>query len=94
MKTVPGEKGAWLIHDPSKCAGSRCVFHNPSEHHMRSWRIRVRASTLVERLCPEHGVGHPDPDSLAYFNSRGWRGFEVHGCCGCCSKGPKLEAVK
>jgi hypothetical protein len=39
----------------------------------------------MERLCPEHGVGHPDPDDAA-FNVRMGRAYlNVHGCCGCCT---------
>jgi hypothetical protein len=40
---------------------------------------------VMERLCPEHGVGHPDPDDAA-FNIRMGRDYlNVHGCCGCCA---------
>jgi len=75
-------------HDPKACAGQACCIHNPSEHHMREWPLELRASTLMERICP-HGIGHPDPDSLAYFNRIGEDDFGVHGCDGCCSKDPK-----
>lgn len=45
-----------------------------------------RADTgVMERLCP-HGVGHPDPDSLRYFERHDIHGFGVHGCDGCCAK--------
>lgn len=51
------------------------------------WAIQQirRASGLVEDIC-EHGVGHPNKDSLAEMESNGYHGFEVHGCCGCCCK--------
>lgn len=39
---------------------------------------------LAERVC-RHGIGHPDPDSLAYLESRGVEGMGVHGCDGCCT---------
>lgn len=73
------------VHDRSACRGQRCVFHNPTRHGMESWRVVMRETSLVERICPTHGVGHPDPDSLDYFK----RYFAnsvmgVHGCCGCC----------
>jgi hypothetical protein len=45
----------------------------------------LRESGLVERLCV-HGVGHPDPDSVAYFDRHEVRGIDVHGCDGCCTK--------
>lgn len=38
---------------------------------------------LMERICPARGVGHPDPDDLAWRVSQGYGGG-VHGCCGCC----------
>lgn len=75
------------IHDPGECAGRPCVFHAPSDHHMRDWPmvVRVDKHAIVERTC-EHGVGHPDPDSLAYYKSigQGWLG--IHGCDGCCQE--------
>lgn len=67
-----------------------CVIHNQSKHHMRGWPITLRLDrnfALAERRC-SHGVGHPDPDSMAYIVSE--IGEEkayyeaVHGCDGCC----------
>ena len=73
-------------HDPTRCEGRPCPFHHPSGHPMVTWPLLLRAdrATLMERIC-EHGVGHPDPDSAAYWAERipkgGW--FR-HGCDGCC----------
>lgn len=39
---------------------------------------------LMERIC-EHGIGHPDFDSLPYFEERGID-MSVHGCCGVCCR--------
>jgi hypothetical protein len=64
-----------------------CPFHYPSQHSMREWPIKIRTdrNNLVERLC-EHGVGHPDPDSLAYLQAHlGVRDEGAHGCDGCCA---------
>lgn len=76
------------IHSVDKCEGTFCCIHNPSDHHMKDWPMTIRldrVGALAERRCI-HGVGHPDPDSLAYIdtligeeNSEG-----VHGCDGCC----------
>lgn len=79
-------KGAVLqnVHSASKCAGRHCVLHNPSDHHMREWPLNWRDDTkIMERLCP-HGVGHPDPDDVAYqiMVDRSWAA--IHGCDGCC----------
>ena len=73
-----------VVHPARMCAGETCCIHNPSDHHMRTWPMNWRDDTKVmERLCP-HGVGHPDPDALA-FNVRGGRDYYgVHGCDGCC----------
>lgn len=75
---------AMKTHPESKCAGRPCVIHAPSDHHMAGWPMLYRADReLMERTCP-HGVGHPDPDDLAWQVSVGrtWQG--VHGCDGCC----------
>jgi len=83
VNTGTNREARWRVHDASKCKGQRCVFHNPSEHRMSSWRMILRETGLVERACM-HGVGHPDPDSVDYFNRMGWKGYDVHGCDGCC----------
>lgn len=65
------------VHDPANCEGQACCIHHPSDHHMVTWPQNWRGDRgLMERTCPEHGVGHPDPDDL---NADG-----NHGCCGCC----------
>jgi len=54
---------------------------------MKEWPQNWRAEVGMERIC-EHGVGHPDPDSVAY--TRRTKGDDaagaqsVHGCDGCC----------
>lgn len=80
------------VHPVERCAGRPCVIHNPSDHHMRDWPLNWRADRgLMERLCPEHGVGHPDPDGLAYLVSIGDTSAGVHGCCGCCIAPPEED---
>ncbi len=72
------------VHPAGTCAGTYCVIHNPSPHHMRDWPLNFRNDlALMERICP-HGVGHPDPDSLAFQKTLGNDYKSVHGCCGCC----------
>lgn len=66
------------VHRPNTCWGETCWIHKPTEHHMRGWDVSWRSDRhMLERLCPEHGIGHPDPDQPL----DDW----VHGCCGCCS---------
>ena len=70
------------MHSSTDC--DVCPFHNPSDHHMKDWVLNLRMSGLTERVCA-HGVGHPDPDSLAWFDRiKPDHSLDVHGCDGCC----------
>lgn len=101
---VEDEHGHWDMHiqngqairthGPDCCSGNRCCLHNPSDHHMTTWTLILRddRNWLAERIC-EHGIGHPDPDSLAYIQSTGIDDPGVHGCCGCC-RPPKIEPAE
>lgn len=72
------------VHPSEACAGRACVVHHPSDHHMRGWLLNWRDDRgLMERLCP-HGIGHPDPDDLAYQLSVGRDDVGMHGCDRCC----------
>jgi hypothetical protein len=83
-------------HSRDICKIRPCFIHEPSGHRMRDWPVLFRFDkmALVERLC-EHGVGHPDPDSVHYFDvmyERTGLGryaeMGVHGCDGCCFARP------
>lgn len=81
------EPGPHLLvtHPQRSCDGEFCTIHNPSPHHMREWTLNWRGDRgLMERICPCHGVGHPDPDDIAYHERNGREGMGVHGCFGCC----------
>lgn len=84
MTSDSEEWGKWQIHAKSVCAGF-CPFHNPSNHPLKDAPIHIRGDKmmLVERIC-EHGIGHDDPDSVAYFHSKGEMWAGTHGCDGCC----------
>lgn len=88
VQIVNSEDNTYLItntHTSQQCQGQSCVLHNPSEHHMRHMPLNFRSDTaLFERTC-EHGIGHPDPDSLAYFVRVGMDHMSVHGCDRCCA---------
>ncbi len=75
-----------VVHSSDLCADDAvCAIHKPS-HHMREWPIVLRLDygwPLVERTCP-HGVGHPDPDSIAWYERGGKEFYDSHGCDGCC----------
>lgn len=68
-----------MAHAADNCIVTPCTIHAPSMHHMIEWRLIWRDDRKIfERIC-EHGVGHPDPDTI--FD----HGGGVHGCDGCCS---------
>ena len=73
----------YWVHKRVVCTGTHCAIHNPSDHHMKTWPMLVRASTLIERMCG-HRCGHPDPDSVAFFESVGKGHLSSHGCDLCC----------
>jgi hypothetical protein len=78
------------VHASDKCVGEFCTIHNNSDHHMKDWPQNWRPDRgIMERICPEHGVGHPDPDdpTIIKFAYEG-----IHGCCGCCYD-PRKEAA-
>ena len=80
------------VHDAADCSGRPCVIHAPSDHSMREfpthfrdgWGLGEIKEPHMERICP-HGVGHPDPDDLAFHLAHGRGYLSVHGCDGCCS---------
>lgn len=92
-----------VIHGISECKGENCVFHNPSDHPLNDKQTNIRfdravyvdgvpKAYLTERIC-DHGVGHPDPDSMAYLLSIGAHESEgVHGCDGCCGDKEEMNA--
>lgn len=81
-----GERPLVNIHSSSKCVGRACVIHNPSDHHMRDWKLHWRADTgLMERIDPDTGIGHPDPDDLAWHVQSGREYLGLHACDGACS---------
>ena len=72
------------VHAVKDCRGQYCVIHNPSSHHMLSWPTHWRDDrSLMERLCP-HGIGHPDPDHIAFLPAERRSIESTHGCDGCC----------
>lgn len=94
MNTVDMEKyttgtgqTVW-VHTKENCKGTHCVIHNPSEHPMKDFPTHWRSDRgIMERICP-HGVGHPDPDGLAFLatvlSPERLRIERIHGCDGCC----------
>ena len=82
------QEGDELHHHSSKqCAGEICTIHNPTDHHMRDWdqcwRLD-RSPVIIERLCPDERIGHPDPDQREFLKKIGKVSHLIHGCDGCC----------
>lgn len=87
-KYTTGTKQHILVHNKEDCKGTYCCIHNPSNHTMKDWPTHWRGDReLMERIC-KCGVGHPDPDDLAFkartFGKKFAKTEAVHGCCGCC----------
>lgn len=80
------------VHSENEeCRELGCVIHNPTDHNLRHLPLRWREAGVFdvkpshfERIC-EHGVGHPDPDSVAYHARNGRDYIAIHGCDGCCT---------
>lgn len=72
------------VHQPDQCEGDWCCIHNPSDHIMSQWPQRWRDDIkIMERICA-HGIGHPDPDDVAYRRNVGMKDLSIHGCDACC----------
>ena len=79
------------VHSKAQCKVTRkaggpknCVLHRPTIHRLTGSPQILRTSGLIEDLCI-HGVGHPNPDSVAYYRwSTGDDYWGIHGCDGCC----------
>ena len=89
---VTGTGQKIFVHDKSECSGKFCVIHNPSDHKMKNWPTHWRTDRkIMERMC-KHGVGHPDPDDLAYRKATAKKlgkdtyDTGIHGCDGCCKE--------
>ena len=100
-KYVTGTGQTVLVHDKKDCKGEYCCIHNPSNHIMKNWPTHWRDDRgLMERIC-KCGVGHPDPDDLAFkakiFGKKFAETEAIHGCCGCClikNKRSLLDFIK
>lgn len=88
---ITGTGQKLYVHRKEGCKGY-CTIHNPSNHHMKDWPTHWREDLgIFERIC-EHGVGHPDPDSLDYirnYNPMKADTLAIHSCDGCCFKEDK-----
>jgi hypothetical protein len=75
--------------ETEECRTYGCCIHNVTNHHMKSWMQNWRNDRkMMERICP-HGIGHPDPDHMSWFertHGKEAASYEgIHGCDGCCS---------
>lgn len=79
--TLVGGQVVYNVHDETRCRNQFCTIHNPSLHHMRTWR-QVWDGMDMSRMC-SHNVAHPDPDD--------WRGLCACACA-CCVWTPAKAA--
>lgn len=76
--------GTLRTHPAHLCAGEFCAVHNPSDHPLKDAPLNWRGDRgIMERIC-SHGIGHDDPDDLAYRASVGRDASGIHGCDRCC----------
>jgi len=93
---VDGAGQVVSVHARNASCDEGCCIHNPSDHVMKDFPTFWRDDRgLMERTCP-HGVGHPDPDAIAFIRKMAGDDAaateSVHGCDGCCTHGvPFLE---
>lgn len=85
--TLPNGQRMVNVHPATACEGRGCPIHHPSDHSMAGFPLYWRSDAyFMERTCP-HGIGHPDPDDLAW-RVQHWHNADevlgVHGCDGCC----------
>jgi hypothetical protein len=55
------------VHSIDECldtASWGCPIHAPSDHPMRGWEQTWSPLFGFGRVCPTHGVVHPDPDDV------------------------------
>lgn len=81
------------IHSKESCVAP-CPFHAPSDHPLKDAEIHIRwdKGALAERIC-KHGVGHDDPDAVAYMKKQGHEWAGAHGCDGCCTELKVLDEI-
>lgn len=90
-KLTDDSGAVWKVHKAEICEGQTCAIHNPSDHKMNAAKMVLRSDpfkyAMPERFC-EHGIGHPDHDSVTWYAQQGTHGMGVHGCDGCCISDP------
>jgi hypothetical protein len=88
--TLQGTNRVLSIHNAKDCSGW-CAFHRPVPAVSNDWPMHWREDRgILERICPCHGIGHPDASQMLYMRSQG-RGYEnVHGCTTTCECGPMI----
>lgn len=89
------------IHDPSDHPMRDWPLVHRTDEPMHTlefntWGTTACAVVVSERVCG-HGMGHPDPDSIAFISWRHGTGAAVtatfHGCDGCCALGWRVVPV-
>jgi len=91
-EVIETASGSLIVHKAESCKlfDFACCVHNPSDHPLATAQLNWRSDRdLMERIC-SHGIGHPDPDDIAFrrwvlAKPAEWVSAQaVHGCDGCC----------
>ena len=86
IKRMKAQEGKKISKKQQKFIDECVKLINPEDKKtIPSWAVKqvLRSSGLIEDVC-KHGVGHPNTESLIEMNKKGLKGYEVHGCDGCC----------
>lgn len=85
--SLDGEYRLTNVHpETAECHQHGCVVHSPSTWALSEAPLNWRTDRgIFERIC-EHGVGHPDIDTVDWLMRHGRGAEAAHGCCGygCC----------
>jgi hypothetical protein len=89
-RTGTGQK-LYVHQEGDYCQKLGCCIHAPSDHPLRAHPTNWRKDRcMMERIC-DHGIGHPDPDHIAYVMRTQGECDSVHGCDGCCCTGENIH---
>lgn len=78
--------GLVLTHQFHVCRDTGpCAIHDPSQHHMRHLPVFYRSDRYIVERCCAHGVHHPDPDQVGFWQQTlsedEASAQTIHGCC-------------
>lgn len=77
-----------MHHDISECVGRLCDVHNRRGSGAQAeWPLLWREDRAIMEVICSHGIGHPTPAQVTFFEERDLSAHAIHGCDGCCHTG-------